>query len=145
LQHQTYLFLFLLLGLNARSNKNSFSSRNLHNIIDRALPSEIESGESEILDLTLGSLKPNTNNWQHYGSVSNLPTVGKNNLPRGGKVANAFCYNGFNEQSRAATPSQINPNVMFFRRSDSVMASVRSINRTVGSIHIGTSNNVALY
>ena len=71
--------------------------------------------------------------------------MGKNNLPRGGKVANAFCYNDFNEPSRAATPSQTNPNVLFYRRSDSVMASVRSINRTVGSIHIGTSNNVALY
>ena len=114
-------------------------------MIDRALPSENDSGDSEILDLTMGSLKFNHNTWKQYGSVRELPTVGKNNLPRGGKVANAFCYNDYNEPSRAATPSQTNPNVLFYRRSNSVMASSRSINRTVGSIHIGTNNNVALY
>jgi len=92
----------------------------------------------------MGSLKPDSN-WKNYGSVSGIPTVGKNNLPRGGKVANAFCYTDF-EQSRAATPSQTNPNVMFFRRANSVMASTRSINnRTVGSTQFGTNNNVALY
>ena len=94
----------------------------------------------------MGSLKP-TNNWKHYGSVNGIPTVGKNNLPRGGKVANAFCYNDF-ETTRAATPSKTNPNVMFYRRASSVMSSARSINRTdrtVGSTHISGNNNVALY
>ena len=91
----------------------------------------------------MGSRKPSKNTWQNYGSVREIPTVGKNNLPIGGKVANAFCYH--EEASRAATPSQTNPNVMFYRRSNSVMASSRSINRTGGSSHIGKRDSIALF
>ena len=92
----------------------------------------------------MGSRKPKNNTWQNYGSVREIPTVGKNNLPIGGKVASAFCYHDV-EASRAATPSQTNPNVMFYRRSNSVMASSRSINQTGGSSNIVTHNNIALY
>ena len=93
----------------------------------------------------MGSLKP-INKCKHYGSLSGngIPTVGKNNLPVGGKVANAFCYNEF-ETARAATPSKTNPNVVFLRRSSSVMSSARSVSHNLGRIYTGCDNNVALY
>ena len=138
-------FIFFILGRLSNSNRHFSNSRNnLHDIIDRVLPSENDSSESEILDLTIGSRRANKNTWQNYGSVREIPTVGKNNLPIGGKVANAFCYHEA-EASRAATPSITNPNVMFYRRSNSVMASTRSINRSGGSSHFGKHDNFALF
>ena len=93
----------------------------------------------------MGSLKPH-HNWKHYGSVNGIPTVGKNNLlPRGGKVANTFFYHDV-DQARTSTPSQTNPNVMFYRRSSSVMASNRSFNHLRNSNrHIGSTSNAQLF
>ena len=135
------LSFFSLGNLFHSNNRSSCSRNNLHDIIDRVLPSD--SSESEILDLTMGSRKRSKNTWQNYGSVREIPTAGKNNLPIGGKVANAFCYH--EEASRAATPSQTNPNVMFYRRSNSVMASSRSINQSGGRSHIGKHDDFALF
>ena len=136
---------FYITGLNRQPNRKTNEIKNFKDVIDRAIQSENDSSESEILDLTMGSLKPH-HNWKHYGSVNGIPTVGKNNLlPRGGKVANIFCYHDV-DQARTSTPSQTNPNVMFYRRSSSVMASNRSFNHLRNSNrHIGSTSNAQLF
>ena len=129
-----------------QSSGNSFTNKMLLDIIDHAIPSS--ENESEILDLTMGSLKPINNRIQHYGSVSanGIPTVGKNNLPIGGKLANVFCYNEQEPTTRTATPSKTNPNVMFFHRSSSVMSSARSVSHNIRRIqHTACDDNVAMF
>ena len=74
-----------------------------------------------------------------------IPTVGKNNLPIGGKLANVFCYNEQETTARAATPSKTNPNVMFFHRSSSVMSSARSASHNMRGIHNVCDDNVAMF
>ena len=125
---------FTDLGLHA-NNKSTFTTDKVHqNLIDQSVVGSEEESECDILDLTAtGSLNRTrgASNPKHYGSVcqSQIPTVGKNNfLPRGGMVANAFCYNEFLQPTRprAATPSKTNPNVLFLHRSNSNVSAARS-------------------